>query len=72
MEPRPGGVSLMCVAGRPEIQRLVNSDLVFVSDPWLPQLVRQKALQADVSVTIIVQLYIFSVLFFCPFNYFVV
>ena len=47
----------MCVAGRPEIQRLVNSDLVFVSDPWLPQLVRQKALQADVSVTIIVQLY---------------
>lgn len=53
MEPRPGGVSLVGVAGRPETQRLVSSDLVFVSDTWLPQLVRQKALQADVSVTIL-------------------
>ncbi len=49
VEPCPGGVNLVGVAGRPEIQRLVSSERVFVSDPWLPQLVRQKALQSDVS-----------------------
>ena len=50
VEPRPRGVNVVTMRGRSEMQRLVSGDPVFVSDPWLPQLVRQKALQADVSL----------------------
>ena len=53
MEPRPRGVNVVTVCGRSEMRRLVSGDPVFVSDPWLPQLVRQKALQADVSLFLI-------------------
>ena len=51
MEPLLGGTNKVLVVVKKGLEELVNCQPYFVSDQWLPLLVRQKALLVNVRIS---------------------
>jgi len=49
VDPLPGNMNRVCLAAKKGLEEMLLSEPSLISDTWLPVLVRQKALQANVS-----------------------